>query len=111
MPSASTRLTVTSLYCLPLIVLKSSARPSDADKTNIASAVSTYFTGGFCVFCSPHCNDKMECAVIMLNQRAASNAVDCATFWSRSHRAVIPAYDSADNVIETHEHGGDFKEP
>ena len=27
------------------------------------------------------------------------------------HRAVIRVYDAADNVIETHEHKGDFKEP
>jgi hypothetical protein len=29
---------------------------------------------------------------------------------SRSHRAVIHVYDEAGNVIETHEHAGDFKE-
>jgi hypothetical protein len=28
-----------------------------------------------------------------------------------SHRAVIRVYDDADNVIETHEHKGEFKEP
>jgi hypothetical protein len=27
-----------------------------------------------------------------------------------SHDAVIRVYDNADNVIETHEHKGDFKE-
>ena len=26
-------------------------------------------------------------------------------------RKVIPVYDAAGNVIETHEHKGDFKEP
>jgi len=30
---------------------------------------------------------------------------------SRSHHAVIRAYDDAGNVIEMHEHAGDFKEP
>jgi hypothetical protein len=40
----------------------------------------------------------------------ASNAVDCAKFFSRSHDAVIRVYDKAGNVIETHEHAGDFKE-
>jgi len=30
---------------------------------------------------------------------------------SRSHRAVICVYDKAANVIETHEHKGEFKEP
>ena len=29
---------------------------------------------------------------------------------SRSHDAVIRVYDGADNVIETHEHVGDFEE-
>jgi hypothetical protein len=29
---------------------------------------------------------------------------------TRSHRAEIRVYDDADNVIETHEHKGDFKE-
>ncbi len=38
---------------------------------------------------------------------AVSNAVDYAKFRSRSHRAVIHVYD----VIDTHEHAGDFKEP
>jgi hypothetical protein len=30
---------------------------------------------------------------------------------SRSHDAVIRVYDDAGNVIKTHEHTGDFKEP
>jgi hypothetical protein len=42
---------------------------------------------------------------------AASNAFGYAKFFSRSHKAVIRVYDEADNVIETHEHAGDFKEP
>jgi hypothetical protein len=33
-----------------------------------------------------------------------------AKFYSRSHDAVIRVYDGAGNVIETHEHKGDFKE-
>jgi hypothetical protein len=41
---------------------------------------------------------------------AVSNAVDYAKFRSRSHDAVIRVYDDAGNVIETHEHKGDFKE-
>jgi hypothetical protein len=32
-------------------------------------------------------------------------------FFGRSHHAVIRVYDEADNVIETHEHAGDSKEP
>jgi len=33
-----------------------------------------------------------------------------AKFYSRSHAAVIRVYDESGNVIETHEHAGDFKE-
>jgi hypothetical protein len=38
-------------------------------------------------------------------------AVDYAKFYSRLHDTVIRIYDAAGNVIETHEHKGDFKEP
>jgi hypothetical protein len=41
---------------------------------------------------------------------AVSNAVGYAKFYSRSHDAVIRVYDEAGNMIETHEHAGDFKE-
>jgi hypothetical protein len=46
--------------------------------------------------------------------RRASNAIGAmgyAKFYSRSHHAVIRVYDEAGNIIETHEHVGDFKEP
>jgi len=39
-----------------------------------------------------------------------NNVIDYAKFRSRSHEAVIRVYDEAGNVIETHEHKGDFKE-
>jgi len=42
---------------------------------------------------------------------AVSNAIGYAKFFSRSHDAVIRVFDEADNVIETHDHAGDFKEP
>jgi len=42
---------------------------------------------------------------------AISNAIGYAEHRSRSHDAVIRVYDDAGNVIETHEHAGDFKEP
>ena len=41
---------------------------------------------------------------------AASNAIGYASQYSRSHDAVIRAYDEAGNVIETHEHAGEFRE-
>jgi hypothetical protein len=33
-----------------------------------------------------------------------------AKFYSRSHDCVIRVYDETGNVIETHEHAGEFKE-
>jgi hypothetical protein len=42
---------------------------------------------------------------------AISDAIDYAKFYSRSHDAVIRVYDEAGNVVETHEHASDFKEP
>jgi hypothetical protein len=42
---------------------------------------------------------------------AISSGIGYARFRSRSHHAVIRVYDAAGNVIETHEHAGDFKEP
>jgi hypothetical protein len=39
------------------------------------------------------------------------NAISNAKFRSRSHDAVIRVYDEAGNVIETHAHADDFKEP
>jgi hypothetical protein len=42
---------------------------------------------------------------------AVANAVGYAKHRSRSHRAVIRVHDDAGNVIETHEHAGQFKEP
>jgi len=41
----------------------------------------------------------------------ALHAIGCAMHSSRSHDAVIRVYDDAGNVIETHQHKGDFKEP
>jgi hypothetical protein len=41
---------------------------------------------------------------------AVSNAIGYAQHRSRSHHAVIRVYDEAGNVIEAHEHAGEFKE-
>jgi hypothetical protein len=38
------------------------------------------------------------------------NAASYAMHYCRSHDAVICVYDEAGNVIETHEHAGEFKE-
>jgi len=42
---------------------------------------------------------------------AVGDAIGYASQYSRSHGAVIRLYDEAGNVIETHEHKGEFKEP
>ncbi len=42
---------------------------------------------------------------------AVGNAIGYAEHYSRSHGAVIRVYDAGGNLIETHEHKGDFKEP
>jgi hypothetical protein len=41
---------------------------------------------------------------------AIGNANRLRDVYSRSHDAVIRVDDAAGNVIETHEHNGDFKE-
>jgi hypothetical protein len=41
---------------------------------------------------------------------AVANAIGYAKFFSRPHHAVIGVYDESGNVIETHEHAGEFKE-
>ena len=42
--------------------------------------------------------------------RAVANAIGYAQHCSRSHPGVIRVYDANGNVIEAHEHKGDFKE-
>jgi hypothetical protein len=41
---------------------------------------------------------------------AMNSAVGYAKFFSRSHDAVIRVFDDAGNMIETHEHTGEFQE-
>ena len=43
--------------------------------------------------------------------QAVVNAIGYAEHFSRPHDAVIGVYDAAGNVVEKHEHKGDFKEP
>ena len=38
------------------------------------------------------------------------NAIGYAKFYGRSRDAVIRVYDEAGNVIEAHEHAGEFKQ-
>jgi len=41
--------------------------------------------------------------------KTMSNAIGYASQYSRSADAVIPVFDDAGNVIETHEHKSDFR--
>ncbi len=52
----------------------------------------------------------VRAAVWYPEQNAVANAIGYAKFYRRSHGAVIRVYDEAGNVIETHEHKGDFRE-
>jgi hypothetical protein len=45
-----------------------------------------------------------------IEANAISNAIGSAKFFSRSHDVAIRVYGEAGNVIETHDHTGDFKE-
>jgi hypothetical protein len=45
-----------------------------------------------------------------LDAATLSRLTGYAKFFTRSHDTVIRVYDEAGNVIETHEHKGDFKE-
>ncbi len=44
---------------------------------------------------------------ILVTRASRSHAIG---FYTRIYRAVIRVYDAGWNVIETHEHKGDFKE-
>jgi len=46
----------------------------------------------------------------MRTRAPVQSAIGCAKLFSRSHDAVLRVYDEAGNVIETHEHAGEFKE-
>jgi uncharacterized RDD family membrane protein YckC len=56
------------------------------------------------------CLQEISASDMRLNPGHRMDAIDYAMHYSRSHEAVIRVYDDADNVIETHERKGDFKE-
>jgi hypothetical protein len=53
----------------------------------------------------------MCCHSVGCGNDTPDNAIGYAMHNSRSHDAVIRVYDGAGNLIETHEHNGDFTEP
>jgi hypothetical protein len=55
----------------------------------------------------------MRCHLVgcgMASQTQSATQFGYAKFRGHSHGALIRVYDEAGNVIETHEHKGDFKE-
>jgi hypothetical protein len=52
----------------------------------------------------------MFCHSVGLWYGEPDDAIGYAKHRSRSHDAVISVYDDAGNLIETHEHAGQFKE-
>jgi hypothetical protein len=60
-----------------------------------------------CIDVSMEC---MEAQPGISVSRSLEVAIGYAKFFNRSHDAVIRVYDEPGNVIETHEHTGDFKE-
>ena len=57
------------------------------------------------------CAPVMRCHSVGLWYEQVPDAIGYAKHRSPSRRAVIRVYDETGNVIETHEHKGDFKEP
>jgi hypothetical protein len=52
----------------------------------------------------------MRCHSVGCGTASRPQSATQSQFRSRSPDAVIRVYDEAGNVIETHEHAGDFKE-
>jgi hypothetical protein len=70
-----------------------------------------------CSACTPNCQPRHLISDVLPFGRlwygepnAFANAIGYAEHRSRSHPAVIRVYDDGGNVIETHEHEGDFQE-
>jgi hypothetical protein len=53
---------------------------------------------------------RADALVFSIEAKRSPQCIGYAQFYSRSHHAVIRVYDEAGNVIQTHEHKGDFKE-
>jgi hypothetical protein len=85
--------------------------------------MATQLGGGACpryrfCDCGPHSAETDQSgetvSLISLSLRSQFHFVarpNVGRVYSRLHRAVIRVYDDAGNVIETHEHKGELKEP
>ena len=60
--------------------------------------------------CTPISQANFRKIHITTEEKQSVTQSATAAFCCGSHRAVIRVYDGAGNVIETHEHAGDFKD-
>jgi len=83
------------------------------------SVTATYYTASRCSEPHPrkdHRGADLICGALPFGRlrygepNAISNAIGYAKFYSRSYAAVIRVFDDAGNVIETHQHAGDFRQ-
>src|SRR6266478_4727249 len=107
---------VASLYSLPLIVLKSSASASDAERSGkIASVVAQSFTcGAFCLFCSPHGNDKIDIKRSRSGarlSRLAANGIVCDTSLLARKSRVGAVSSVVEHLVYTERVGGSNPSP
>ena len=94
--------------CFPMHVYE--VRPRK-DKRGVDLISDVLLPPFFCVFSAELCS--LDGTVIRRHpaKLESTTLVGSRNACSRSHDAVIRVYDAAGNVIETHEHKGDFKEP
>ena len=65
---------------------------------------------GLCDVCRP-ISDALPFGRLWYgDQNSVANAIGYAKHRSRSHDALIRVYDEAGNVIQEHEHAGEFEE-
>jgi hypothetical protein len=77
----------------------------------VASPITDIRARNFVVISKSISHDEHQTAVTNVRLSWESrDAIDHAQFYSRSLHAPIRVYDDAGNVIEAHEHAGDFKE-
>jgi hypothetical protein len=69
-------------------------------KSDLPDLLSTQQCQNECYSIGDHLGLLVGCGVA--NQNAARDAISFAKFSSRSHNAVIPVYDEAGKVTETH---------
>ena len=98
------------------MVLKSSASASDAERSGkIASVVAQSFTcGAFCLFCSPHGNDKIDFKRSRSGarrSRLAANGIVCDTSLLARKSRVGAVSSVVEHLVYTERVGGSKPSP